>query len=165
MVLAEETPESVTFRFNGTRWALLTLIPGMGLVVLACILYVSTHASHFLLAALGLFGLLLLYSSLYSKTANQWLTANGNSKTIRFYKKNLYGLVEWEKSAGDFEGIIVGRHLRATNWHIAVRCRDGYDLFVGENEFGAFTREKALSVANKISSRTGLTIDAQDERS
>jgi uncharacterized membrane protein YfcA len=164
MVLSEETPDSVTFRFKGRRWALATLIPGAILVAIAGNLYLSSQASRLLLAILGIFGLLLIYSSIYSATSNQWLAADGKRRSIAFFKKNLYGLVHWERTAGEFQEIKVWRHLRASNWQITLVCKDGYDLHLGENAFGSFTRDGALAIAGKVSSRTGIPIDAQNER-
>ena len=163
MVLSEETPESVTFRFKGDRWAVATLIPGVVLVAVVSKLYISGHSPNWLLLIVGMFGLLLIYSSIYSATADQWLTVDGNRKTIRFYKKNLFGLVEWERSSQDFQGILVGRSLRSSNWHIALICMDGLRLYIGENAFGAFKLERAIDIANKVSSRTGVRVDATNE--
>jgi len=35
MVLVEETPDRATFRFEGTRWAVATRVPGLVLVAVA----------------------------------------------------------------------------------------------------------------------------------
>lgn len=158
MVLSEETPESVTFRFKGTRWAVATFIPGVVLLGLVTRLYLSAHSPSRLLVIVGMFGALLVYSSLYSLTADQWLVASGSRKTLKFHKKNLYGLVEWERPPQDFQGITVGRHLRSSNWQITLVCRDGLELYLGEHALGAFTLERALNLARKVSDRTGIMV-------
>ncbi len=162
MVLSEETPEDVTFRFKGNRWAAATFIPGVALLWLVRHLHLLGRSQPWMLAVVGLFGLLLVYSSVYSATADQWLTASGRRKTIRFHKKNLYGLVEWEKVPGEFQSLRVGRHLRSSNWQIALVDRDGFELYLGENAFGAFTLERALHLADKVSQRTGIPLEAPE---
>jgi hypothetical protein len=163
MVLAEETPEGVTFRFKGNRWAVATIIPGVVLLGLVSKLHFSSHSPNWLLFIVGIFGLLLVYSSIYSATADQWLAVSGNRKTIKFYKKNLYGLVEWERSSQDFQCIKVGRYIRSSNWQIALVCSDGFELYIGENVFGAFTLERAMNLAMKVSNRTGINVESGNQ--
>lgn len=164
MVLSEETHEDVTFRFKGNRWAVATFIPGVALLWLVRHLYLLGRSQTWILVVVGMFGLLLVYSSLYSATADQWLTVSGREKTIRFHKKNLYGLVEWEKAPQEFQSIKVGRYLRSSNWQIALVCRDGFELQLGENAFGAFTLERAIHLAAKVSQRTGIPLEAPNPR-
>jgi hypothetical protein len=159
MVLSEETNESVTFRFRGNRWALATLVPGASLVIVAGYLYFSGHPSNLLLGVLGTFGILLIYSTVYSATATQWLTVNGTQKSITFHKKNLYGLVHWEKQSDDFDKIEVRKNGRSSNWLITLVSADGYRIDIGENAFGASSQEKALYIANTVGSRTNIKIE------
>ena len=88
MVLEGDANGRVTFRFRGNRWAVWTLIPGVALVGMVWNLYRGGNPSHGLQGVTGLFGLLLIYSSVYSITADQWLAADENKKTVEFYKKN-----------------------------------------------------------------------------
>ncbi|WP_316413357.1 hypothetical protein [Mesoterricola silvestris] len=159
MVLSDESPERVTFRFKGNRWAVATLIPGIALLGLAGKLYLAGHSQTWPLAVVAIFGILLVYSSIYSVTADQWLAVSSSRKTITFYKKNLYGLVQWERPPHEFKALRVGRNLKASNWHIALVCADGLELDLGENALGAFTYERALDIATKVSSRTGIRIE------
>jgi nicotinamide riboside transporter PnuC len=158
MVISEESSNRITFRFKGNRWAVATLIPGLLLVALASKMYLIGNPSNVLQAIIGILGMLLIYSSVYSFSSSQWLTADGCTKTIRFYKKNIYGLVNWEKSKSDFKEISVLRQYDATNWLIILVCNDGLDLYIGENVFGALSYEKALEIANKVSSKTDIHI-------
>ncbi|WP_257309942.1 hypothetical protein [Geothrix fuzhouensis] len=163
MVLAEESPEEVTFRFRGRRWAVATLIPGVALLWLVRYLYLLGRSQTWMLVVVGVFGLMLVYSSVYSATADQWLTVSGLRKTVRFHKKNLYGRVAWEKAPGEFRNIRVGRYTRPSNWHIALVGRDGFELYLGEHAFGAFTLERAIQVAAKVSQRTGIPLEAPNQ--
>ena len=161
MELAEETPASVTFRFRGKRWALGTLL--LGLALLGVVLKQAGHAPPLGLAVLGGFGVLLLYSSLYSYHSVQWLTVDAQNRTIRFHKKNFYGLLAWEKPAFAFQGIQVLRAGKASNWSIVLVADDGYRLQLGESFVGAWTRAKALELAHKVSSRSGLPVEILGE--
>jgi hypothetical protein len=38
--------------------------------------------------------------------------------------------------------------------------QDGYELFLGENVLGALTRDRALALADKVASRTGIPVQA-----
>lgn len=163
MVLSEETEDLVAFQFKGNRWALATFIPGVILLGIAVRLYFTENPQNVLLAIVGIFGLMLIYSSVYSLTSVQWLTADSKTKAVKFYKKNIYGLVEWEKQGDDFKEIAVWRNSGSTNWAISLVCNDGYELYIGENVFGALSYEKALAIANKVSSRTGIRINSPNK--
>lgn len=160
MVLSEESPEGVTFRFKGNRWAMGTLVPGIALLWLAVRLHLAGQGPAWHGAVVGTFGLLLVYSSLYSVTADQWLAVSSTRQTITFHKKNLYGLVHWERPAQAFRGLRIGRRAKASNWHIVLVCDDGLELDLGENALGAFTYERALNLARKVSDRLGLRIES-----
>ena len=110
------------------------------------------------LAVLGLFGLLLLYSTLYSLTAVQWLRVDGIRHTVRFHKRNLCGLTDWERPPAAFRELQVLRYRRQSNWNVVLVDQDGRELFLGEHVFGAFSRERALALADKVASRTGIRV-------
>lgn len=158
MVLDRETKDRITFRFRGNRWAVATLLPGLVLVAVVLRLAGTGNPAYVLQAVIGGFGVLLIYSSIYSATATQWLTADGKTKTIAFHKKNLYGLVDWVRPGSDFKAVKVWKHRKASNWSITLVCGDDAELHVGENAFGAFGYEKAVSLAQKISTRTGVPV-------
>lgn len=160
MVLSEETGASVTFRFRAARWAAATLVLGGLLLGLAARLWLRGSGPGAGVAVLAGFGLLLLYSTVYSWTASQWLKADAGTRSITFHKRNLYGLVDWEKPAGEFQAIRVFRGMRSSNWTIMLVGQDGYELFLGENVLGALTRDRALALADKVASRTGIPVQA-----
>ena len=108
---------------------------------------------------MGSFGVLLLYSTVNSATSNQWLTANGTTRNVTFHKKNIYGLMHWEKPPAAFDRIEVYKQGRSQNWLVTLVLTDGYQIFVGENAFGAFSQEGALKIARKVAERTGLRIE------
>jgi len=163
MVLAEETATSVTFRFRNRPWALATCLPGVLLVGLSARLMATGAGPRPLVAVLGVFGLLLLYSTLYSVTATQWLRVDGLHHTVQFHKSNLYGLRAWEKAPTDFRELQVTRGRQQSNWNIVLVDQDGDRLFLGENVFGALSRARAMAIAGKVGDRTGIRIEAQKE--
>jgi hypothetical protein len=128
MVLSEETLDRVTFRFRGQRWAVATVIPGVILIAIVIVFSIRGNTAALLLLSVGLLGLILLYSSVYSLTANQWLTADGRTRMLKFHKENIYGLVDWERRAAEFTEIRVWKSLRSTSWAITIICGDGYCL-------------------------------------
>ncbi len=164
MVLVEESELRQVFRFRNKRWGVATLVAG--LVLIASLGWLqATHKAGFLQSAIFYgFGVLLLYSSLYSLRADQWLIVDGNRRSIHFHKSNLYGLVDWERPGLDFKEIRVFRAAtsrgtgRAKNWTIMLASGDGVNLFLGENEFGAFSRERALQLAGKVGQLAGITV-------
>jgi hypothetical protein len=164
MVLVEETAGELTFRFKGQAWAAATVVPGLALLGVVGWLFRSGYAQRYLLVILGLFGMALLYSSFYSLTASQWLRAGGERRSLRFHKKNLYGLVDWERPAAEFHCVRVGRSLRSSSWHITLIPLEGAELELGENAFGSYTLEGALALATKLSLRTGVPVVGPSER-
>src|SRR5437762_5221210 len=103
MVLVEESELRQVFRFRNKRWGVATLVAG--LVLIASLGWLqATHKAGFLQSAIFYgFGVLLLYSSLYSLRADQWLIVDGNRRSIHFHKSNLYGLVDWERPGLEFK--------------------------------------------------------------
>lgn len=162
MVLAEESENHQLFRFRGKHWALNTFIIGFILVAAATYLTIARKPEMLLLVSLYVLGLLLLYSTLYSLTADQWLMFDGIQRSVRFHKKNLYGNVEWQRPGAEFKEICVFRNFqgdgRNINWTIMLADHDGMQLFLGENEFGSFSRERALILAEKAGRLTGIDV-------
>jgi hypothetical protein len=158
MVLSEETGASVIFRFRSGRWAAATLVLGGLLLAVATRGWLHGSGPRALLAVLAGFGLLLLYSTVYSLTATQWLKADPATRTVTFYKDNLYGRVAWEKPACEFQAIRVFRQMKSSTWTILLVDQEGYELSLGENVFGAWSRKRALALADKVSSRTGIAV-------
>jgi hypothetical protein len=58
----------------------------------------------------------------------------------------------------EFQEIRVFKNLRKRNWIIVLICSDDYKIYLGENEFGAFSYEKALELANKVGGRAGINV-------
>ena len=161
MELSNETDTHMQFRFRGRRWALGTFFPGLALCLIPAYLYLQGNEAVPVLAALGLLGVVLLFSSLYSLTSSQWLIVDGNTRTVIFHKDNLYGQTDWERPAGEFVAIRIGKRPPASNWHITLLCEDGTLLNVGENIFGAETHPIALRLADKFGDLTGISVEVR----
>jgi hypothetical protein len=161
MVLAEDSADRVVYRFRGKRWGVFTLILGITLVGVGFTTIV--HRGDVRVVSLALvFGVLMLLSTLYSFTAEQWLQVDGSQRAIRFHKKNLYGRADWERPGSDFAEIRVFRPSArggpAANWSILLVDRNGAQLSLGENEFGSFHRERALELAGKLGRLAGIAV-------
>lgn len=158
MVLVEESDTHQLFRFNGKRWALVTLFLGLACVGIAVCVQFAQTPSPWLQLMLAGFGVLLLFSSVYSFLADQWLLVDGVRHTLKFHKKNLYGSVEWERPGSSFKGLRVFRGYEHKSWTILLRCHDGLELSIGDSEFGCLDREGALALARKAGGLAGIAV-------
>jgi hypothetical protein len=162
MVLKEESGDRLVFRFRNRMWGYATLVGGIALIAGMLWYQISHHDRSWQFGVLYFFGFLLLNSTLYSFSSDQSLIVNGKTGSIKFHKKNIYGSVEWERPASEFKGIDVfhprsGRGgTRTKNWAIVLRCSDGTNLSLGENEFGSITQEGAVKIANLVSTLSGI---------
>jgi len=160
MVLAESPPERLLFRFRGRLWGWVTLLVGAPLVAGSVWFLFARDPSIPSLALTGSFGLLLLYSSLYSLTADQFLIVDGATHSVRFHKKNLFGSVGWERGGDQFKEIKVFRATpTAKNWTIMLVGVDGRELFIGENEFGSLHHENAVELAGQVGRLAGIRVN------
>jgi hypothetical protein len=165
MVLAESSPERMTFRFRGGVWGWFTLAVGAALVCVCLWLLLADSRQTVVLGLVGAFGLLLLLSSYYSFTADQFLVVDGTQRTVRFHKANLYGYVEWERNGDQFKEIhVIRADLQAANWSIALVGVDGRRLYIGENEFGSLSHERALAMATQVGKLAGIPVVDRDVR-
>lgn len=161
MVLEEESPDRLLFRFRGGRWGAATLAGGLALITASGWFRFSKDLPFLQLAVFVFFGLLLLYSSLFSFTANQFLIVDGKSGSINFHKKNLYGRVDWKRSGDRFKEIRIFRPMAANhrpgkNWAIMLVCHDETNLFLGEHELGSRSRGSAFTLAENIGRLAGI---------
>ncbi len=160
MVLAESPPERMVFRFRGRLWGWVTLLIGAPLVAGSVWFLFVRDPSMPTLALTGSFGLIFLYSSLYSFTADQFLIVDGATHSVRFHKKNLFGSVGWERGGDQFKEIKVFRASpKVKNWTIMLVAVDGGELFVGENEFGSLHHENAVELAGRVGTLAGIRVN------
>jgi hypothetical protein len=164
MVLAEDTMDRQLYRFRGSRWAAMTLVFGLGLFA-GCALAHEQHAPMYGQVGLAVMGVLMLYSSVFSLAANQWLRVDGSSRSITFHKKNIYGRIDWERPGDAFSGIRVFRPSvrggKAISWSIVLVGRESpypIQLAIGENELGSLHRERALEIARKVGKLAGIEV-------
>jgi len=166
MVLEENAGLRIVFRFRNRLWGTITLAAGLAIIGAFGWYQLRYNNWSWQVGLFSLFGLLLLYGSLYSFTADQFLVVNGVGRSIRFHKKNLYGRVDWERRGDQFKEIHVFRAKasrgRAKNWSILLVGGDGTELFLGENEFGSFSREGAIELAGNVSRLTGIQVHAEE---
>ena len=164
MVLAEDTMDRQLYRFRGCRWAVFTLVMGLGLFA-GCALAHERHAPVYGQVALAVMGVLMLYSSVFSLAADQWLRVDGSSRSITFHKKNIYGRIDWERPGKAFSGIRVFRPSvrggKAISWSIVLVGRESpypIQLAIGENELGSLHRERALAIAQRVGTLAGIEV-------
>lgn len=166
MVLAEASASRLIFRFRNRLWGFATLVGGLALVGATGWFQFSHSLWSWQFAIIHLFGLVLLYSSAYSFTADQSLTVDGSDGVVHFHKSNLYGRVDWQRPGSEFREIRVSRARTlqgpgvARNWAITLIGGDGLELSLGENEFGSLSREGALALAENVGRLAGIKVNA-----
>ena len=136
MVLAEKSADRLVFRFRNRLWGMLTVGGGLALIAASAWFEFSHNLRFLQLAIFYFFGLLLLYSSLYSFTADQFLIVDGRDGSVHFHKRNLYGRVDWERHGDQFKG---HQGVQAQN-----RARAGAGQELGDHA-GVCRRPGALS--------------------
>ncbi len=152
MVLQEHDDRRLVFRFQSSRWALITLLVGAVFGVFAYIVASSSGMTWgtVVLALCVLF----LYSSLYSFTAHQSLDIYRDTQQVTLVERNLYRHVNRTMPFTDFRevsifrGSITGQ--RGTNWHITLVKKDDDAFHLGLGEFGALTHDAARQLAARI---------------
>jgi hypothetical protein len=164
MVLTEDAVDHQLYRFRGVRWALFTLVVGLGMFA-GCGAAHVREAPIYAQVGLAMFGALMLYSSVFSLRADQWLRVDGSSHSITFHKRNIYGRIDWERPGDAFSEIRVfqpsARRGKAMNWSIILSGREGpesIELSLGENELGSLQRERALEMARKLGTLAGIEV-------
>jgi len=164
MVLSEDTMDRQLYRFRGSRWAVFTLVIGLGLFAGSALAH-ARQAPMYVQVGFAVFGALMLYSSVFSLAADQWLRVDGSNRSITFHKKNIYGRVDWERPGDAFAKIRVFRPSvrggEAMNWSIILVGRESpypIELSLGENELGSLHREHALAIARKVGKLAGIEV-------
>lgn len=160
MALAEEGEDRQVYAYQARTWMLATLLPGVAFLGLAIWLH-AAFAEVELLITLPLFvvGALLLYSTLYSLTADQWLMFDGAHNLVRFHKKNLYGRIDWELPASDFNCIRVISQKDENHWVLELDGPPDQRLVFGESAFIKMSHERATILAEKAGQLTGIRVE------
>jgi len=161
MALAEDGDERQVYAYQARTWMLATLLPGVALLGLAIWLH-AAFAEAELLVTLPLFvvGVLLLYSTLYSLTADQWLMFDGAHNLVRFHKKNLYGRIDWELPPSNFDCIRVVSQEDEKHWVLELEGTPTQRLLFGESAFLKMSHKRAKTLAEKAGQLTGIRVEA-----
>jgi len=163
MALAEDSDERQVYAYQAKIWAWATLVPGVALLGLAIWLH-TAFAEIELLVTLPLFvfGLLMLYSTWYSLTADQWLMFDGEHKLIRFHKRNIYGRIDWELPANDFTSIQILTLQDEKHWVLKLNGTPKQRLLFGDSAFAKMSHTRAITLAEKAGQLTGIRVDMTD---
>lgn len=160
MALAEESAERQVYAYQANRWLLMTLIPGVALFAGAVWMHLSFEEIELLITLpLFLVGLLFLYSSLYSLTADQWLMFDGVHKVVRFHKKNIYGRIDWELPGSEVQCIRVFAKDGKESWALQLKVGSYQDLLFGDSAFTKMSQERAIELAEKAGELSGIRIE------
>jgi hypothetical protein len=160
MALAEESSERQVYAYQARLWMLATLVPGVALLGLAIWLHLN-FADIELLVTLPLFviGFLLLYSTGYSLTADQWLMFDGRNRQVRFHKKNIYGCSDWEYPVSDFTSIRVVCLEGRNQWVLQLEGPQPQRLQFADSAFKKMEKNRAIKLAETLSNLTGIRME------
>ena len=163
MALAEDGDERQVYAYQAKIWMWATLVPGVALLGLAVWLHLDfDDADLFVTLPLFVFGLLMLYSSCYSLTADQWLMFDGEHKLVRFHKRNMYGRIDWELTAEDFTCLRVISQKDTKHWVMQLSGTPKQRLLFGDSAFAKMSRTRAITLAEKAGALTGIRVEVAD---
>ena len=159
MALAEENDERQVYAYQAGVWFLATLVPGIAALGSAIWLHLA-FAEIELLVTLPLFvvSLLLLYSTWYSLTADQWLMFDGEHRLVRFHKKNMYGRIDWEFPGSEVNCIRVFTQDGENNWALQLKVDPYPNLLFGDSAFAKMSHDRAMELAKKAGQLTGIEV-------
>jgi hypothetical protein len=159
MALAEDGDERQVYAYQARTWMWATLLPGVALLGLATWLHLAFAEAELLITLpLFVFGLLMLYSTWYSLTADQWLMFDGEHKLVRFHKSNIYGRIDWELPATDFTSIQVLTLQDEKHWVLKLNGTPKQRLLFGDSAFAKMSHTRALTLAEKAGRLTGIGV-------
>lgn len=163
MALAEDGDERQVYVYQARIWMFATLVPGVACLGLAVWLHLDFDDAELLVTLpLFVFGLLMLYSTWYSLTADQWLMFDGEHKLIRFHKRNMYGRIDWELPADDFTCIRVISQKDTKHWVMQLSGRPKQRLLFGDSAFAKMSRTRAITLAEKAGEMTGIRVEVAE---
>ncbi len=163
MALAEESERRQVYAYQARLWMLATLVPGVACLGLAFWLQTAFEEAELLVTLpLFVFGLLMLYSTWYSLTADQWLMFDGEHKLVRFHKRNMYGRIDWELPAEEFTCIRVICQKDTKHWVLQLIGTPKQRLLFGDSAFAKMSRSRAITLAEKAGELTGIRVQIAD---
>ncbi len=160
MALAEDNDERQVYAYQAGIWFVATLVPGIAALGGAIWLHFA-FAEIELLVTLPLFvvSLLLLYSTWYSLTADQWLMFDGEHRLIRFHKKNIYGRTDWELPGSAVNCIRVFTRDNKNDWTLQLKLDQYQDLLFGDSTFAKMSHDRAMELAKKAGQLSGVQVE------
>ena len=160
MALAENSDKRQVYAYQAGIWFLATLIPGVASLGAAIWLHLAFEEIE-LLITLPLFvvGVMMLYSTWYSFTADQWLMFDGEHRLIRFHKKNMYGRIDWELPGSDIVCIRVFAQDGENNWALQLKVAQQQNLLFGDSAFAKMSRDRAIALAEQAGQLTGIKVE------
>lgn len=167
LVLMDQNTDRMIFEFRGKRWSIITfalaLISGIGL-------YTASAYSKYpaLLAVLALiFASLFIYASIHNYFAQRKLIIDNKKHSIRYIRKDLFQNDDWERPFSNFRELRVFRNIAGSGtgksaWlRLSLVDKNDNNIILGTNELGFFGKEKALRIAEDVSSLTALPLTVE----
>jgi len=159
MVLTEQSEQRLLFRFQAMRWAWFTLVLAIGLGGGATLALIQ--GSLLLCGILTLFSLLMLYSTVFSWNASQFLEIDFAAGSAHYVERNHYRKIDRVIAFSEFSGISIFRptsEQSTINWITRLETQDGEAFVIGHSEFGSLEYEAAKALAGRIAQGVGIEL-------
>ena len=159
MVLTKENPYKLLFEFKSVLWGCITLFISIFLGIATYFAFMRDDSGWIILAILGIFSLLFLYSSVYSFKLRRSLEIDNLEQVVKYKESSLYKNISWRKDFQNFRLIKAFRPLTtatssggrpAITWIIQLISNEGEVFDIGYNQFGAMNRNKAEVLLKRI---------------
>jgi hypothetical protein len=161
MALAEDSDERQVYAYQAGVWFLATLVPGVAALGGAIWLHLAFEDIElFITLPLFVVSFLMLYSTWYSLTADQWLMFDGVHRLVRFHKKNLYGRIDWELPGSEIICIRVFAQDGENNWALQLKVDQQPNLLFGDSAFAKMSHDRALALAEKAGQLVGVRVES-----
>lgn len=164
MALAEDGDERQVYAYQAGTWLLATLVPGVAALGAAIWLHFAFEEMEVLITLpLFVVGILMLYSTLYSLTADQWLMFDGVHRLVRFHKKNIYGRIDWELPVSEEMCIQVFALQGTSHWVLRLEVPQYQSLMFGDSAFAKMSQSRAITLAEKAGRLTGIRVEVKGQ--
>lgn len=165
MVLEDDRPGRLLFRFQAGKWAFITL--GLSIVLfVATFFMVRQFGLSWAVLPFFLFAVLFAWSTLYSLRAKRWLEIDADQRRVHYTEQTLYKNESWDRPFGEFRCVRIYHprqfgegHRRTLNLVIELIADDDRFFRLGYHEFGAVREGKAAELGRRIAGMMNLPFE------
>jgi hypothetical protein len=162
LVLTESDSQRLVFSFRPGVWALITLIPALGLGAAALFLGEQMGESARWAVPVCWTGFaLFLYSTIYSLFARRSLEINDRDSVVQYRSRTLHEQSEWMKPFTSFKSVRLVRSHHANYPQIVLRSEDQEEIPLALAELGKPRSDPTEELARRIAQMMGLEVEEE----